>query len=101
MADSSNILAILASIGLVFIILYMTRKSLITGLLSVLANFAAFAYWLILDTSLPQLAWVFAAVALVVLFDWIIYATRSYGKVVADSLGPRWDWMRFKEDEEE
>jgi hypothetical protein len=99
--DSSNLLAIIVSMGLVFTVLYAVRRSLVTGLLSVLADFSAAAYWLILDTSLPQIAWVFAAAALVVLIDFMIQATRSYGRVIADSMGPNFDWLRFKGDEEE
>lgn len=70
--DSSNLFAVVASVGLVFVVLYSMRKSTIVGLLAFGMNLATAAYWLVLDTSLPELAGLWGAISFGVLISTII-----------------------------
>lgn len=99
--DSFTAFAILASSGILVSIFYWVRKTLVPGILSILILLGASVYWLILDTSLPVLAWVWAGIALANMADFTIRVAYTFGDRIADSLGYQFDFLRDKGEDED
>jgi len=92
--DTDVLFLVLAGTGIIITVSYWYRKTMLTGLLSMLTMFATGSYWLVLGTSLPQLAWVWYVIALVQIYDFNIKVAYHFGNEIADQWGYRWDFLR-------
>jgi hypothetical protein len=100
MVDSSLTFGILALVGILVSVFYWMRHTLVPGLLSVLIMYGAGSYWLVMGTSLPVLAWVWYAIALGNLIDFVYRVAYTFGNAIADRWGYSFDSLRTDEDDE-
>ena len=101
MVDSSLAFGIIALSGILVSVLYWIRKTLLTGIVSILLMFGAGFYWLVLQTSLPELAWLWIGIALANVLDFMIRTAYTMGDQLADRFGDRFDFLRSRRQEDD
>jgi hypothetical protein len=97
--DAELFLVVLAETSIVLTMWYWMSKTMVGGLLSILALFGTGSYWLLMETSFPQIAWVWYAMTLVNLYDFIMRIAYTFGNEIADRYGYRWDFLRRRDED--
>lgn len=97
--DTGVLFIALGLTGLVISLYYWAVKSVVAGLLSILVMLGTGAYWLVLETTLPILSYVWITIGLVNLFDFIYRVLLLFGDQIADRYGYSWDFLRDNKDD--
>jgi len=97
--DTELFLVVLAETSIVLTIFYWMSGKMVVGLFSILCLFGTGSYWLLMETSFPQIAWVWYVIALTNIYSFIIKAVYTFGNEIADRYGYRWDFLRRDNDD--
>jgi hypothetical protein len=97
--DAELFLVVLAETSIVLVIWYWMTHTMVGGLSSCLVLFATGSYWLLMDTSFPQISWLWYSLFLVNLYDFVMRTALTFGNEIADRYGYRYDFLRRSDDE--